>query len=401
MFDIRWQSSWFFSLSATWFCIALTASAALADPHEVIFTIDSATSSFSWSGTNDVYGDYVPQSPGSDVSSVTGHFLVSFDPTTNTPTTIQLIGNDGFYEQTTPLAAKTSTPGVDFEYSGISWDFSSPVLSGAGGSFSAATTTFNVVAGKLDSSFSNGGTGSGSLAPYSDQVTDGLWQLTELGAGTGNWQLSISGYYATTLTWPDPYGNGSSKFTLNATATAQFGVDNIATLTPDDTSANVLGGATTPGGVSIQLPGSTNGGTFTAQQIPNPDGLSQLAIQAGEANPIFAASTGELSVNPQIWNVDYTGLQEGQSATLVFHYDPSLLPAGTDESKLGIWHFNGTTWDFGGTVNLNDHTIAFTTSSFSPFQLGVAVPEPSTFVLAGMAAVGLGLAAVRKNYRRK
>ena len=152
--------------------------------------------------------------------------------------------------------------------------------------------------------------------------------------------------------------------------------------------------------MSINLPGPTSGGTFTAQQIPNPSGLSQLAITAGQNNPVFAASTGDLSVNPQIWTVEYTGLQTGQTASLVFHYDPTLLPAGTDESKLGMWHFNGTTWDFGGTVNATDHTITFVTSSFSPFELGISVPEPSTFMLAGLGVAGLGFAAVRKKLRR-
>ncbi len=105
-------------------------------------------------------------------------------------------------------------------------------------------------------------------------------------------------------------------------------------------------------------------------------------------NPIFAASTADLSVHPQIWDVEYTGLQKGQDATLVFHYDPSLLPAGTDQSQLGIWHFNTTAnaWQFGGTVNTTDHTITFVTGSFSPFELGVkTVPEPATIVLVGLA----------------
>ena len=383
------QPSRLYGLSAVILTGVLLASIASADTYDVVFTIDSAASDFSYSGTNDVYGDYVPQSQGSDVTSVTGHFLVSFDPTTNTPTSMQLVGNDGYYQQTTPLALKTATPGIVFSYTGLSWDFSSPVLAGAGGSFSAATTDFAVSSGSRDATFSDSSTFSSPVAPYAATVTDGTWLLTELGAGTGDWQLTISGYYTTELGWKAPYGTGEHTFTLNATSNAHFGTGNIATLSPSDVAASVLGGSSTPGGVSINLPGVTNGGTFTAQQIPNPSGLSQSAITAAQSNPVFAASTSDLSANPQIWTVDYTGLQEGQTATLVFRYDATLLPAGFDETQLGIWHFNGTGWDFGGTVNPTDHTIAFETSNFSPFQLGVIVPEPSTVALTGIGMLAL------------
>ncbi len=399
MFGIRLQSGRFCGCVAATLVSAWMACGASAATQDVVFTIDPAASSFSLSGSNNVYGNYVPQAQGSDVSSVTGHFLVRFDPTTNAPATIQFIGNDGYYEQTTPLALKTSTPGVSFNYSNLSWDFSSPILTGSGGTFPANTTHFDVTGGTGHADFSDGSTTTYPIAPYDDHVTTGNWQLTEQGAGTGNWQLSVSGTYVTTLGWRNPYGSGPETFTLNATSTAHFGAGNIATLAPTDTSASVLGGASTPGGVSITLPGPSNGGTLTAQQIPNPSGLSQAAITAGESNPVFAASTGDLSVNPQIWTVEYTGLLAGQTATLVFHYDTSLLPVGTDESKLGIWHYNGSTWDFGGTVNTLDHTITFDTTSFSPFVLGLAVPEPSTFVLAGLGIVGLAGMALRKKYR--
>ncbi len=396
MIDSRLQSGWLCKLGASFLTALLMASVASAATQNVVFTINPAGSNFSYSGTNNVYGSYVPQSPGSDMSSVTGHFVVNFDPTTNSPTSIQLIGNDGYYEQTTPLAVQTATPGIVYDYSGLSWDFSSPVLNGVGGSFAADTTNFNVAAGTLNASFSDGTSGSSPVAPYANHVTAGTWQLTEVGAGTGNWQLSIAGHFTTSLGWKAPYGNGEHTFTLNATSTAHFGADNIATLSPADVVASVLGGASTPGGVSINLPGASSGGTFTAQLIPNETGLSQLAIAAAQNNPVFAASTADLAANPQIWTVDYTGLLPGQVATLIFHYDPALLPGGIDESQLGIWHFNGTTWDFGGTVNTTDHTVTFDTTNFSPFELGVSVPEPSTIVLAGIGLLALVAHGLRK-----
>jgi hypothetical protein len=88
----------------------------------------------------------------------------------------------------------------------------------------------------------------------------------------------------------------------------------------------------------------------------------------------------------------------GGQATLVFDYDPSLLPAGFDQSQLGIWHFNEALnqWQFqGGQVDVADHTVTFVTSSFSPFALGT-VPEPSTIVLALGGLLPLGYARWRK-----
>jgi hypothetical protein len=134
------------------------------------------------------------------------------------------------------------------------------------------------------------------------------------------------------------------------------------------------------------------------KQIPDSSGFSQAAIAAAEVNPIFALSTESLAVSPQIWNVDFDGDLMGATIELVFHYDTALLPVGTDESLLGIWHFNSNTneWEFGGVVDPLADTITFTTDNLSPFQLGVAVPEPSTLALAGLGLLAGGCVAWRK-----
>ena len=102
--------------------------------------------------------------------------------------------------------------------------------------------------------------------------------------------------------------------------------------------------------------------------------------------------------------MQYSGFLNDTTVELVFHYDPSLLPVGTDESQLGIWHFNTTlgVWQFGGTVNTADHTITYTTDSFSPFELGIAtVPEPSTLVLGGLGLAVLCCLSRRVKRGRK
>ena len=131
--------------------------------------------------------------------------------------------------------------------------------------------------------------------------------------------------------------------------------------------------------------------------------MSAASIAAAEANPIFALSTGVLDLSPQIWSVDFSGSLNGGSATLVFNYDPSLLPPGLDQSTLGIWHFSSLAneWEFGGTVDTLAHTITYVTDSFSPFTLGVAVPEPSSLVLAAAGAGSLGYVGAKRARRQR
>ncbi|HEY1599363.1 MAG TPA: PEP-CTERM sorting domain-containing protein [Pirellulales bacterium] len=383
-----------------WVVLAVTAgvlvvlpSAAMADTENVVFTIDPTQSTINLSGNSNNYGNFVPIAPGSDTSSVDGHFLVAFDPLTNTPSTIQFVPNDGYYEQNTSMDLALPGAGVVAGYAGLSWDFNSAPLTGSNGVYTATTTSFTVLTGGYHYTIaSSGQTISGSDVGVTDPLSAGTWTLSQSPANSGNWTLGLSAQYTSGLDGGATFGTGTELFKLNAVSTAQFGTGNVATVAPTDTQASALGGSATPGGVSINFGGATNGGTFSAQQIPNSTGLPQQAIIAAQSNPIFAASTADLSLNPQIWSVDYTGLQTGQSATLVFHYDPSLLPAGTDQSTLGIWHFDKTdnAWVFGGTVNTTDHTISFTTSSFSPFELGIkAAPEPASIVMLGLGLAGL------------
>ena len=96
--------------------------------------------------------------------------------------------------------------------------------------------------------------------------------------------------------------------------------------------------------------------------------------------------------------VDFDGvLAPGSTVELVFAYDETLLPPGTDESLLGIWHFNSNIndWEFGGTVDTVENTVTYVTDNFSPFQLGL-VPEPSTLALAAFGFIALAARCLRR-----
>lgn len=151
------------------------------------------------------------------------------------------------------------------------------------------------------------------------------------------------------------------------------------------------GGAGSLGGVTVGFTPSTVG---TFQKVYNTVAADELPM--GEP---FTAGNFVLSVpgeTLQYWDLHYTGALDGP-ATVTFQFDPTLVTQGL---PLGIWHYvDSTGWEFlGGTVVGNQITV--TTSSFSPFALGVApVPEPATYVLGALGLVGL--LAARRGRQRK
>ncbi len=376
----------------------------------IIFTIDQAQSTIAWSGAmQSAYGPFIPQSPGSLSTPVSGHFLVQFDPTSSTPTTLEFVGGHGYYQAATPyvgvpglsdpgiaepanMAGKTAGNEVQWTIRNLVWDFSSAPIGGSGGSFAANQTRFTVLSGGMQSNVD-----SGDWTGDSDFMSGGTWLLSESSPGSGDWTLSGSSHYS--------YDIGYANFTAtaNVTSTAHYSEDNSATVPAGPTEVDVLGGASTTGGVSATFDETSSGGTLSVQQVPNQTAFTPSAIAAGEANPIFALSTDTLSANPQIWNVDFSGELNGGTVSLSFNYDPTLLPLGLDQNTLGIWHFNSTLgqWDFGGTVDVPSHTITYVTDGFSPFQLGVMVPEPSAFALAALGMLGILAYARHRPWRAR
>ena len=362
---------------------------------QVVFTINPAQSGHNLSAIDtsavNPHGAYVPTFSGSMSTTLSGNFVVDFDPTTNTPTSLSFKGGQGYFRFDSGLSAHTTDEQLTIDFTPVTWDFDGTVTK-TGGVFPATQNTFTLLAGSLtrtinttqfpNASITTTFSGGGQATP-----NGGQWTIAK--SGTGDWTLSlVDGLYQSTY---GAFGtSGSMTHSVHATATAYYGPENAAVVAPAAPGAGALGGAAATGGVSISFSAATSGGTFSVQQLPNQTSLDQTAIAAAQTNPVFALSTSTLSTAPQIWAVNYDGTI-GTAATLVFAYDPTLLPAGFDETTLGIWHFNKLTsdWEFGGQVNTLDHTITFETTSFSPFQLGVAVPEPSSVSLAGGGLLGL------------
>lgn len=362
---------------------------------QVVFTIDPAQSGHDLSAIDtsavDPHGPYVATSTGSMSTTLSGNFVVDFDPTTNTPTSLSFKGGQGYFRFDSGLSAHTADEQLTIDFTPVTWDFDGTATM-TGGVFPATQNTFELLGGSMtrtihtaqfpNSSITTNFAGGAPATP-----NGGHWTIAK--SGTGDWALSlVDGLYQSTY---GAFGtSGSMTHSVHAIATAYYGPENAAAVAPAAPSADALGGASTTGGVSINFSDATSGGTFSVQQLPNQTSLDQTAIAAAQANPVFALSTSTLSTAPQIWAVNYDGTI-GTAATLVFAYDPTLLPGGFDESTLGIWHFNKFTgaWEFGGQVNTVDHTITFQTTSFSPFQLGAVVPEPSSVALAGCGLLGL------------
>lgn len=384
-------------------------SGSVARADNVIFTIDQPASSVTLALSDLDYGVWEAQVSGSDVTDVLGHFLVSFDPfEAGGPSAVQFQGGHGFLAFMNaaggaplgPLNAPANfghrTGGGEFELSfqNTVWDWYSEVIDLIAGSFDAGQVGFGILQGSYSGAPPNSAPQdiqTDDIAGFLDNLDGGgTLTLAETAPGSGEWVLS--GQVAYTADLADDV---TGVFSGTIVARARYGAANVTEVDPlSDPTARVLGGTGQPGGVEALFSEQTTPGELSAQQIPF-TGLSQSAIDAATKNNIFAISTASVGLDPQIWEVNYSG-ELGGPITLVFNYDPAKLPTGLDESLLGIWHFdNGLgRWVFGGTVDPEANTVSFVTEGLSPFVLGVTIPEPASWVLA---LLGLGvLAAARR-----
>lgn len=195
-----------------------------------------------------------------------------------------------------------------------------------------------------------------SFAPASRWVSGGQrWELGSIASGQSvSFDILLSLLTGTTVKITDN-GGGNTH--------------------PGGGSCN--GGSVHVGGLDFEFEDIDSEGTFFGEYAE----ADELELAEREDDGEFALPTFETpgGAVTQLWNLTYSGTHSGR-IKLVFHYEPSLLPPGYDQTKLTIRHFTNGAWEqLVGKVDTEKHTITVTTESLSPFALAIptenAIPK--------------------------
>ena len=137
-------------------------------------------------------------------------------------------------------------------------------------------------------------------------------------------------------------------------------------------SGSCNGGSLHIGGVDFEIEDVVQNGTFFGEESEADDDELADRIEDGEfVLPAFARPGGLA----QVWNLSWSGRHSGR-IRLRFNYDPALVPAGTDASRLTIYHFHDGSWEqLVGTVDATRHIITVSVTDLSPFMLGISTPH--------------------------
>jgi len=142
------------------------------------------------------------------------------------------------------------------------------------------------------------------------------------------------------------------------------------------------GGPVAIGGVDVQFPSVLTAGTFSGDYF-----LTEFSA-LGFADDFSFLPAGSIL---QHWELEFDGTFDGL-ATLVFGYDDTFFPVGFNELSLTIYHQSSEgRWVPLEVVSRDTwrNTITVLTDGFSPFALGVSIPEPCVIILMGPAFASL------------
>ena len=132
-------------------------------------------------------------------------------------------------------------------------------------------------------------------------------------------------------------------------------------------SGGCIGGSSVPGGVDYQFEDVTSEGSCFGEYSRADANEVEVRISENEFDPIdFHTPGGPV----QLWELEFNGTYSG-AIQLTFAYDPTILPAGFDETTLAIHQFIGNAWRLlTGTVDPLRHIISVSTDTLSVFVLG-------------------------------
>ena len=137
-------------------------------------------------------------------------------------------------------------------------------------------------------------------------------------------------------------------------------------------SGSCNGGSLHVGGVDFEIEDVTVNGTFFAEESEADDDELADRIEDGEFLLPSFERPGGLA---QVWNLSWSGRHSGR-IRLRFNYDPVLVPAGTDASRLTLYHFHDGSWEqLVGNVDAARHIITVSVADLSPFMLGISTPH--------------------------
>lgn len=169
---------------------------------------------------------------------------------------------------------------------------------------------------------------------------------------------------------------GAQRWTLGSLAANQsVSFDVLLTIrtgtrvdTGTGSSGGCNGGSSVAGGFDYLFDDVTTAGSCFGEFSRADDAEIVVRVAAGEFDSLSFPTPSKPA---QLWKVEFSGGFAG-NVTLTLAYDPTILPAGFDESTLAIFQFAGGAWQMlAGTVDTVGHTINVTTDTLGHFALGV------------------------------
>ncbi|MCD6461303.1 MAG: carboxypeptidase regulatory-like domain-containing protein, partial [Thermoplasmata archaeon] len=138
------------------------------------------------------------------------------------------------------------------------------------------------------------------------------------------------------------------------TSTGAASYSNIVSFSTTAVLASVSADISAASGGNLSIPGAVEV-IIPPGALPS-DTQMTVTVEEGAAGTEIS---GGLYLAGDYYEIGPTGTTFNTEITIVLHYDPSALPAGTDENSLAIYRWNGASWEAipGCVVDTTAHTV--------------------------------------------